>query len=139
MSKRVMDLTTRYNNFRTKQGLVKFLLDNDYELILDDLNHIFKYTGKSLNPHHNNLDKAISYLLKTLKDEQLSALIKLLNNDFSFDYKYIFDLSSMEDKFDCYTFQCNNKATEKVLIELAKKLKLKEKNANLEEFKKTLN
>ena len=108
------------------------------DLNQEELSHVFNDIGLRVVPHYIKTCRAIRYLLKNLEGEQKELLIKVINQDFQIWPHYRVSLDTLEDVFDCWQFRCNNKETEKFLIDLAKKLQEKEKNSALNDFKDSL-
>lgn len=132
-----LDIKKRYS-FKTKRELMRYMLDNNFELLAEDIEHLLL----GMNEKHKNskVYKAICFLMKTLKCEQKDALIDLINADVEFGFAHAINLDFtdekfLEDEFVGYAFKNVNKVTEKYLIQLVKSVKEKMSKANLEKFK----
>jgi len=135
-----IDIKKRYS-FKTKIELTKYLLENNYELLDEDISHILL----RMNEKHKKLKiyKAICFLMENLKGEQKEALIALINADFEFGLAYsincdFLDKNFLKDEFVGYAFKSVNKETEKYLISLVKKIKENKSTANLNKFKEVI-
>ena len=112
-----------------------YKLLNELNLDYKELCYVFDDIGIRFVPNYIKVYNAVRYLLNTLEGKQQDALVKLVNNDFQIWPHYRVRLDDLSDEFDCWQFRCNNKQTEKFLIELQKKLKEKERNSALNDFK----
>jgi len=112
-----------------------YKLLNELNLDYKELCYVFDDIGIRFVPNYIKVYNAVRYLLSTLEGKQQDALVKLVNNDFQIWPHYRVRLDDLSDEFDCWQFRCNNKQTEKFLIELQKKLKEKERNSALNDFK----
>ena len=135
-----IDIKRRYS-FKTRIELTKYLLENNYELLDEDVSHILL----RMNEKHkkSNIYKAIHFLMENLKTEQKQALIALINTDVKFGLAYsinydILDKNFLKDEFVGYAFKSVNKETEKYFISLVKKLKETKTTANLNKFKEVI-
>jgi BMFP domain-containing protein YqiC len=125
--------------FKTIDDRILHMIKNNYYLEYAELEHIYNNMAFRVKPNYKKLCQSVMSLLDLLQNEELDALVKVLNTDFTYMPNWKIDITTLEDKFNTWTYNCNNPETSKFLISLASERETKKKNSSLNELKDLVN
>ena len=132
-----MDLQQKYS-FEILNDRILHMIENNYYLEYPELYHMYTNMAYRTKRSYQNLCQSIIYLLETMQNEELNALVQLLNTDFEYCPNWKIDINTLEDRFNTWTYTCKKPETRKFLNSLAIDIKKQKENASLNMLKSIL-
>ena len=132
-----MDLKQKLG-FETIDDRILCMIKNGFRLDYAELDHIYSNMAYKIKPNYNKLCQSVMVLLDSMQNEELDALVRVLNTDFSYWPNWKIDINTLEDRFSSWTYTCKNPETGKFLISLASDISKQNKNASLNALKDIL-
>lgn len=133
-----MDLKQKYC-FDTINDRILYMIKNGYYLDFAELDHIYNNMAYRAKRNYLKLCESNIYLLETMQNEELDALVRVLNTDFKYSPNWKIDINTLEDRFNTWTYTCKKPETSRFLISLASNIKKQKENASLNMLKSILN
>ena len=117
--------------FETVDDRILHMIKNGYYLEYAELDHIYNNMAYRIKPNYKKLCQSIMFLLDVMENDELDALVQVLNSDFSYYPNWKVDINTLQDRFNSWTYTCKNPETGKFLISLASDKLKQNRNASL--------